>query len=508
MFVCCSDGHLGGMNPGRDPRMMMGQQPTVDPRTGLPHPAPKANDPRLHSATSNMSSMSLDASITIDASLAQSGGGVPYVVRRLPTFPALCLPTSVNMFDPRYNHDPRVQKLIKKLEPSLIQQQMGKGDGSAKTRIIPLVGENETLMIAEPVAPPPQAPQPLALPPLLQNTVLSSVLASGALQQMARFPQPRFQQPPPNIVAAAAMVTMSHVRLGRTMSQPPMSQPPPSEVVIDPRFQRRDSQPMPEKVGDPRVTRLHESRSQDSGVTSANVTDVRLVKALSVPSIPIELPSLLQTPPLPLHPGLKPTVTDPRMCKTQGTGSASSSGDDQGDSPQHVTQHADSQRPLLSHRNDPRFKKRHKAVSDAPALQSEINIVESEPINPPPPQRRGMEYSSPLGSNTSEAASETSASNAYNRPPNSRFQQLQQQHQKQHHFKSAKGPPNNGKTTTLQNSIASSISSQVAPVVTTTATAMLELTQEQLQLPPGAVGDEPSLKDMFKTFDPTASPFC
>ena len=513
------------MNQGRDPRTMMGQSPAVDPRTGLPHPASKANDPRLHSATSNMSSSSAshDAAITIDASLAQSGGGVPYVVRRLPIIPAVSLPPALNMFEGRYGFDPRVQQHIKKLEPTLIQQQMAKGDAAVKQRIIPLVGEHENVVMAEvPVAPP---PPPLALPPLLQNTVMSSILASGALHNMARFPQPRFQQPPPNFLAA--MATMSHVRLGRTMSQPP-----PSEVVMDPCFQRRDSHPMPAhpmpahpmpahpmpahpmpahpmpahpmpaKVIDPRVARLHESRSQDSTVSSVNVTDVVLPKVLSASSTPVELPSLLQTPPPPLHPGLKPTMTDPRTCKTQGTGSASSSGDDQGDSPQHASQHVDAQRPLLSHRNDPRFKKRHKAVADAPSVKTENDVTESEPVNLPSQQRRGMEYSSPLGGSTSETTSETSAGNAYNRPPNTRFQQLQQ-HQKRHDFKMTKTASNNGKT---MSTTASLVLPQVAPVVTTTAT--LELTPEQLQLPPGAAGDEPSLKAMFKTFDPTASPFC
>ena len=491
----------------------MMSQPSSDPRSGPPHPSPKTHDPRLHSATgSNLTSSQLDASITVDASLAQSGGGVPYVVRRHPTIPQPSLPTSVNMFDAQHAHDPRVQKLVKKLEPSLIHQHIAKGDAGTKQRMIPLAGEHDIVVTKPaPVLPLPQ----LSLPPLLQNMVLSGVLPPDALQQMVRFPprlppprlppQHRFQQPPPSILAAAAMAAMSHVRLARTMSQPPPCEP----AAVDPRFHRRDSNPVrrdsnpvypaPEKVIDPRVARLHEARSQDSPAMSPTAAEMTLIKALSAPSIPATLPQLLQIPPPPLHPGLKPAMTDPRTCKSsQGGGSASSSSDDQGDSPQHVTQHADVNRPLLSHRNDPRFKKRNKAVADTSPTQPENNVAESEPVNPPPPpQRRGMEYSSPLGGTVSETPTDTSAGNAYNRPPNSRFQQLQQ-HQK-HHFKNA--TPNNGKTTTtLQSTTA------LVPVVTDT-TGMIELTPEQLQSL-GAMGDEPSLKDMFKTFDPTASPFC
>ena len=503
------------MNAARDPRVMM-SQPSSDPRTGPPHASPKTHDPRLHSATSNMTSSQLDASITVDASLAQSGGGVPYVVRRHPSIPQPSLPTSVNMFDAQHAHDPRVQKLVKKLEPSLIHQEIVKGDAGATQRMIPLMGEHD-IVVAKPAPALPPPPQ-LTLPPLLQNMVLSGVLPPDALQQMVRFPpqprlppprlpQHRFQQPPPNILAAAAIATMSHVRLGRTMSQPP-----PCEPAVDPRFHRRDSNPVrrdsnpaPEKVIDPRVSRIHEARSQDSAGTSPNAAaEMRLTKALSAPVIPAALPQLLKIPPPPLHPGLKPAMTDPRTCKSQGGGSASSSGDDQGDSPQHVTQHADAHRPLLSHRNDPRFKKRNKAVADTPPSQPENSVAEPEPINPPPlPQRRGMEYSSPLGGNVSETTTDTSAGNAYNRPPNSRFQQLQQQQHQKHHFKHP--TPDNGKTTTTLQTTTSLVPSQLAPVVTD---ATLELTPEQLQLHLGAMGDEPSLKDMFKTFDPTASPFC
>jgi hypothetical protein len=138
----------------------------------------------------------------------------------------------------------------------------------------------------------------------------------------------------------------------------------------------------------------------------------------------------------------------------------------------------------LDYRNDPRFRKKKSSVSEEAPKASEESDQTSpvpEPVYVPKSRRDQVDFESPLAASDADD-SKGGMYSGYNRPPNDNFHKAITSGSKDPRSNSRGGmsPP-----------------ADLTPIL-----------PEQMEVPPSIPVDEPSLKDMFKTIDPTASPFC
>ncbi|KAK3597631.1 hypothetical protein CHS0354_030182 [Potamilus streckersoni] len=423
------------------------------------------------------------------------------------------IPSHLDITDSLFKHDPRIQKLLKEqvqgekekskpmdpriksssqtsnLEIKLAKQDSDSGMGLTDTKTMK---REDPRLTRKDVA-------------SVESKPLDPRLQKGAVDQsiMNKIIDPRLQRNNSN----PSQLGMHHL--------------PPQ--LVDPRFLRQDSNQAStsnQRLTDPRLSRLNSSNVQ-------GLTDPRLSKmspsyeSTSVPSDPRmgqdskALGRQLSDPRLQkleasIGDNSNSRPLDPRLSRLQ-TSEIGGSGNLQGfhrQMSQPGTSNEKANLELsnsgddspntkkLDHRNDPRFRRKPKELNQtatsgdvSPSSESDSYQNKSPPQQPTNQNFSGqrkssMEYSSPLGLDSS--GSDGLGYNSYNKPiPNKPTPQAKQADNR-----------NNG-----QRAVVLPIEPESGPSVTTSDI----LKSLQMQPPPQP---DKQLKDIFKTIDPTASPFC
>jgi len=370
------------------------------------------------------------------------------------------IPRNIDMADAKYKNDPRVQKILK-------MQEIESGKVIDHTKaVVPQLKETST------------NPNDVKLPDLLDPNVFKAKEAS-LRPALTPFVDPLASKP------------------GQGNKEPQSPRPLDPRIKSgDPRIQKTTSG-VSQRPVDPRFSR-QDSNSSNSSLSGLPPYDPRVVRQNS--QIPVSRDT---TPPLDPRTLSRQSSFDPRLSKTDSSSSlssldllkipdprlskvvdselgqmsmqrqASTSGTDEETSGSESQQ---SSKPKLDYRNDPRFKRKRITESNT---NSTGNLSPESSVKRYGQRKSSTEYSSPLGAE-SGMKSEDSGYNSYNRPRPTK-------------------PP--------------VISTSQSDVVTSAAPNLS--TQDILDslqiMPPPSIEENSSdknLKDIFKTIDPTASPFC
>lgn len=363
------------------------------------------------------------------------------------------IPSNVDLNDQKYKNDPRVQKMLK-------LQELESGKVIDHTKSVPVVRND-----SDPIEP--------KLPNLLDPKVFKE--SSVPRPELAPFIDPTTGLKGDNQDMAVARP-----------KDPRMKQP-----LADPRVQNRLAAPGASRPLDPRLSRQDSNSSTGSSGSVSRHFDPRLARQTSSDSPPMDPRTVNRQssndPRLPSSPDINNLnigkVTDPRLAKVLDSEinqmafqrpvnpQRSPSSDKESSSSL-----SSEPKPKLDYRNDPRFKRKH---------ISESNLSPETVGKRYAGQRKSStEYSSPLGETSS--APEQPGYNSYNRP---RPQKPQAPPQPQAiSVPKPEAMPSNPEITT--HDILDSL---------------------QIMPPPDMGGPQQpdkNLKDIFKTIDPTASPFC
>ncbi|XP_053384197.1 zinc finger CCCH domain-containing protein 4-like [Mercenaria mercenaria] len=391
------------------------------------------------------------------------------------------IPDNINMNDSKYKLDPRVQKMLK-----LQELESGKVIDHSKT-VVPVKSELH------------KSSSEHKLPNLLDPRVFKEKQTGPTRPELTPFIDPRS-----GMKQESDQTFKPELPVQRPLD--PRLKPglePPAKP-LDPRVQRMTSNPgMPARAMDPRLAR-QDSNSPSAINPASRPFDPRLARQNShdsqpgsrgstppidprmfnrQPSSEPKITKLENLPSLPLDLGLGVSPTsDPRLGKVTEADSVSSVHRQISQPGTSAEKEAarDLPKPKLDYRNDPRFKR--KRISDA-SLSPDITGKRFSGQ-----RKSSTEYSSPLGGDTSQQ-SEESGYNSYNRPRPVQPQPVQSRPQ----------------TTN------SSTSSETVPSASSDVSAHDILDSLQIMPPPGldeTQGSDKNLKDIFKTIDPTASPFC
>lgn len=371
------------------------------------------------------------------------------------------IPSNIDLNDQKYNNDPRVQKILK-------LQELESGKVIDHTKSVPPL---RTEMYVNPNDP--------KIPDLLDPKVFKAKESSMPRPELTPFVDPRVG------------VKMENPNFGIPRQQDPRLKP----ALSDPRVQNKLNVPsaMSNRPLDPRLSRQDSNSSVSSLGTSGmpgNRLDPRLARQTSRDSPPLDPRSMnrqssndarLGKPEaMSMDVNMIGKASDPRLTKVldseinQMAFQRQTSQPDAMGSEKEVTK--DTTKPKLDYRNDPRFKRKPVAVSSS--------SPESVGKRYSGQRKSSTEYSSPLGeSNTTQ---EESGYNSYNRPRPPKTQQL--------------------------NSQASSVPrTEILPPPSSELSTHDILDSLQI-MPPPELGEaqqpDKNLKDIFKTIDPTASPFC
>lgn len=431
------------------------------------------------------------------------------------------LSATVDVFDPRFKTDPRVQKFLSN-PPECLKQKAGSLQTDKMLKSLGVPNTNRIEDMSSSVPPPPMLspfPPATGLPPALLRPHDPRLLRGGP--QNPRIMGKKFEDLDSQDPLNKPLDPRRQMRGGND----PKS--------MEPRFSRQQSNPMPTgslRAPDPRLLRQQDAKNPPSRLSG----DPRANRQQSPVREQPSLPTLL-LPPLPnansqsdnsVNPrgprtpmdqqkfGLRGSIppphrpNDPRSMRPENQNK---------NSDPNQSQNTDSAQPKLDHRNDPRFKRKPAADSNNSQLPPPIRKFIG--------QRKGsMEYSSPLGVEM-DKPEQSSGYNSYNRPPNANRQM---------------GIGNKPRTSGMDNLPPhlppgnpplpppplpppppppppvsnESLQSDLRDV----GTGDSELSApppgfppplpQNLPYQPVPLPDQPKLKDLFKTIDPTASPFC
>lgn len=398
------------------------------------------------------------------------------------------IPDNVDLNDVRYKTDPRVQKMLK-----LQELESGKVIDHSKT-IVPV---KSTLH---------KSSSEHKLPVLLDPRVFKETQVIVPRPELAPFVDPRkgskqenadqnlksdlpVQRPvdPRLKTGPDHGVKPQDPRVQRMASNPGMGMPNVSPRPTDPRFSRQESSSNSLSVMnsavvpfDPRLAKQNSRDSQPGSRSSTPPVDPGMLNRQSSNEPKITKLENLPSLPLDLGLGFSPSP-DPRLAKVTDS-DPSCSVQRQTSQPGTLAERvaaSDLPKPKLDYRNDPRFKrKRIPETSTSP--DTIVKRFSGQ-------RKSSTEYSSPLSGETSQT-SEGSGYNSYNRPR----------------------PVKQPVQTQSQTSV-SVAKSETLPSVSPDPTSRDILDTLQIMPPPRldeAQGSDKNLKDIFKTIDPTASPFC
>ena len=390
----------------RDPRKASAatsSTPSLDPRQALKTPG------QVNHATAVVETKPVVAQPLvlepIEASLDVTGG-IPYMLYPMSGITVVfVLPTHIDPKDPKYNDDPRVQKLANLKTNSKVPEQRPSG-GTEKR----------------------------SADPRMQR--LGS--AAGTNNKPAEPHSPRqsssFSQPGGGIKPVHKPLDGRIPEISTTSALPKLI----TAKIAEHNVQRSLSNPTDIGFGQPEFTRKN------------------------------SMPEALLLP---------PKVLDSRVMRQVSSGNASS-GDDSGPSCSK-----DSKTPF-SHRFDPRFKKKAKLNDTMESSLEEDSPPHKSVIDDP--RRRGLEHASPLDSQSEQTENKTPSYDAYNKPPNPSYVPEQARRRGKQEIKDSYIPAN-----------------------AITPAPLLELLgSKPLQTENGEETDDRCVRNVFKTIDPTASPFC
>ena len=425
----------------------------------------RPNDPRRQAAQTK-------AFQREPANIVSQDGDCPWKLFRV-LYIKQRIPDNVDLNDAKYKTDPRVQKMLKMQE-----MESGKVIDHTKT-VLPVKSELH------------KSSSEHKLPNLLDPRVFKE--SQSSRPELTPFVDPRL-----GVKQESDQMYKPERPLDPRL-KPGMDPAKP----LDPRVQRLSSNPgLPARAVDPRLAR-QDSNNPSAVNSSARPFDPRLARQNSVdsqpgsrgstppmdprmfnrqPSSEPKITKLENLPSLPLDLGLgmSPPL-DPRMGKIADSESTSSFNRQISQPGTSSEREAvkDMPKPKLDYRNDPRFKR--KRISDT---NPSPDISEKKRFSGQ--RKSSTEYSSPLGGDNSESGEE-SGYNSYNRP------------------RPVQPKPS---LTQPQTSVSNSES---LPSVSSDVTTHDILDSLQIMPPPvldETQGSDKNLKDIFKTIDPTASPFC
>lgn len=494
----------------RDPRLQAQKGNVPTEQKAMSSPAPKA-DPRLQSgkATTSIPSETVPPRLPtppVPVINAIPTGELPYRLYEVSTN-KLPLSATVDVFDPRFKNDPRVQKFLSN-PPECLKQKAGslETDKMLKSLGVPnsnRIDDISNTAIQTPTLP--AMPVPAGLPPVLQRPQDPRLQRTGA--QNSR-------------ILGKKSDDKDSQELSKPID-PRLMRSGNDQKSLDPRLSRQQSNTGNIRNHDPRLSRQQDAKNPPSRLSG----DPRAVRQQSPVREPT-LPTLL-LPPLPnvnAQSGNSSNSRGPRPPSDQTKfGTRGSIPPNRPNNPrsmrpenqnknidQNESQNTDSAQPKLDHRNDPRFKRKPAADSNSSQLPPPIRKFIG--------QRKGsMEYSSPLGVEM-DKPEQSSGYNSYNRPPNANRQ-----------IGSGNKPRTSGAdiippnlpplTGSLPLPPVSSESLQSDPremgglselsgVPTSGFPPQISQTSPNLPYQAMPPPDQPKLKDLFKTIDPTASPFC
>ncbi|KAH3888748.1 hypothetical protein DPMN_012788 [Dreissena polymorpha] len=378
---------------------------------------------------------------------------------------------NIDLQDAQYKTDPRVQKIIKMQE-----QESGKVIDHTKTIV-----SQKTEPLVNPLGP--------KKPDLLDPSVFKAKEAVIPKPSLTPFVDPRLLQQDSSEPAAPRQV------------DPRMKQMDPRTLKVqtatltsrasDPRLSMQDSNsatslggigvlPVTSKALDPRLLRQHSQDPQTSLGGSTPPLDSRLMSRQTSSD-----PRLGKGNAFDVNVSLNlPQPSDPRFSKAVDDEISQMSLSSQQSqstitSDRNSASETQAEKRKLDYRNDPRFKRKH--ISESNLSPDTVSKRLGDP------RKVSTEYSSPLGGENS-SKSEDSGYNSYNRPRPVK--------------------------PTLATSVTSNLVSKSNNVKSSPSDLSTHDHLDSLQIMPPptmadqAQGTDTNLKDIFKTIDPTASPFC
>ena len=377
------------------------------------------------------------------------------------------IPNNVDMNEAKYKNDPRIQKILK-------LQELESGQVIDHTKKVSIVRSDSYLEAVE---------QP-KVPDLLNPKVFKAKEAVNLRPELAPFVDPRPPSKEPEPIIARPLDPRMKPQLSDPRVQTRRNMPGAIPTKsLDPRLARSDSNssississnsgiPAVTKSYDPRLARQtsHDSSPGDPrALNKQSSSDPRLARGDNSPDI-----SSINV--------VKPA--DPRLAKVLDS-EINQMAFQQAAVQMSPTLSSDNEsmdersapKPKLDYRNDPRFKRKHISESTlSPETTSKKYTGQ---------RKSSTEYASPLGE-TPSTTQEQSGYNSYNRP------------------RPQKPAPPQPQTTSVPKP-------DILPPPPDLSTHDI-LDSLQIMPPPDMVAPQQpdkNLKDIFKTIDPTASPFC